>query len=485
MSKLSEMVNTRMFTPSQSSFLLVIVFSILSTFNIHAQGGTFRTETQDKWGAVPKGNNAAAYMYRKFDAAFPNGLTVGCANKLVFSNPVAITDFLPSSGIASILPIGLKVNPGETISNVLVGLIVALKLNIGFDEYDTRFSSNNVLLKNMIVKTGVFTGKTVQQILQEAENAIGGCASLYSLIDLSDAVTKINQNFDNGTFDLGFLKSNTSITNICSNDTEPPVFKDMPQTFTVFVEECYIASWNIPVITDNCSVVSLTSNINLGDCLPIGVHKVTMTAKDASGNKSTYSFTITIEEAVYIAPLNGLKSNIELIAHSTKSTVNLDWLNKNNEKSSYFVIQKANYQGDFKNIDTINARSFSGNQEYTYIDTKPKKNDNSYRIKTVLKDGTFQYSRTQTVNYNTKDLVQVYPSPNADVVNLELSPYIYQNVKVILYDLLGQPVYNQLLQQVTDQPVKIDILDVPEGQYQLSIVPQNGTEMTKMLFIRN
>ena len=373
MPKLSKSVNTRMFTSNQLSILLLIVFSILSTFNIQAQGGTFRTETQDKWGAVPKGNNAAAYMHRKFAAAFPNGLTVGCDNKLVLSNAVAVTDFLPSSGLVAILPLGTKVNPEETLSNVLVGEIVALKLNIGFDEYDARFSSNNVLFKNMVIKTGIFTGKTVQQVLQEAENATGGCVSLYSLVNLSDAVAKINQNFDNGTFDLGFLKSNTSITNICSNDTEPPIFKDMPQTFTVFVEECYVASWNVPVITDNCSVISLTSNINLGDCLPIGVHKVTMTAKDASGNKSTYSFTITIEEAVYISPLNGLKSNIELIAHSTKSTVNLDWLNKNNEKASYFIIQKASYQGDFKNIDTINAPSISGDQEYSYIDTKPKK----------------------------------------------------------------------------------------------------------------
>lgn len=485
MSKHSKKVNTRIFTSSQSSFLLVFVFSILSLSKIQAQGSSFRTETQDKWGAVPKGNNTAAYMNRKFDAAFPNGLTVGCTNKLVFSNAVAITDFLPSTGISAILPFGTKVNPGESLSNVLVAQIVALKLNVGFDEYDARFSSSNVLLKNLVVKTGILAGKTVQQILQEAENAIGGCATLYSLIDLSDAVAKINQNFDNGTFDLGFLKSNTSITNICSNDTEPPVFKDMPQTFTVFVEECFVASWNIPVITDNCSVVSLTSNINLGDCLPIGVHKVTMTAKDASGNKSTYSFTITIEEAVYIAPLNGLIRNTELVTHSTKSSLNLDWLNKNNEKASYFIIQKASDLGDFKNIDTINARSISGYQDYSYIDTKPKKNDNSYRIKTVLKDGTIQYSRTQTVNYTNKDIVQVYPSPNADVVNLELSPYLNQNVKVILYDLLGQPVYNQLIQQVTDQPVKIDILDVPEGQYQLSIVSQSGTEMTKMLFIRN
>lgn len=485
MSKLPKIINNTLFTPSQYSFLFVIVFSILSLPNTQAQGGTFRTETQDKWGAVPKGNNAAAYMHRKFAEAFPNGLTVGCTNKIVFSNPVAITDFLPSNGLPAILPLGTKVNPEETFRNVLVGQIVALKLNIGFDEYDARFSSNNILLKNMVVKTGIFTGETVQQILEEAENAIGGCVSQFLLPDLSSIITIINQNYHNGTTDMSFLKANTNVTNACINDIEPPIFKEMPQTFTVFVEECYVASWEIPVIMDNCSVVTLTSNINLGDCLPIGIHKVTMEAKDATGNKSTYSFTITIEEAVYIAPLNGIKNNIELITHSTKGSINLDWVNKNNEKASYFIIQKATYQGDFKNIDTINARSISGYQEYSYIDNNPKKNDNSYRIKTVLKDGTVQYSRTQTINFKNEDLVDVYPSPNADFVNLNLIPYLNQNVKVLLYDLHGQTVHSQLINQVTDKPVKIDILDLPEGQYQLSIIPQNKSEITKMLFIRN
>ena len=485
MSKLPKIINNTLFTPSQYSFLFVIVFSILSLPNTQAQGGTFRTETQDEWGAVPKGNNTAAYMHRKFEAAFPNGLTVGCTNKLVFSSAVDITDFLPSNGIAAILPLGTKVNPGETFRNVLVGQIVALKLNIGFDEYDARFSSNNVLLKNMVVKTGIFVGKSIQQILQEAENAIGGCETQYLLSDLKDIIAIINQNYHNGTADMSFLKTNTNVTNACINDIEPPIFKEMPQTFTVFVEECYVASWEIPVIMDNCSVVTLTSNINLGDCLPIGVHKVTMEAKDATGNKSTYSFTITIEEAVYIAPLNGIKSNIELITHSTKGSINLDWLNKYNEKTQHFVIQKASFQGDFKDVDILNARPLSGYQEYSYIDKKPKKNENSYRIKTVLKDGTFQYSQTKTINFNNRDVVQVYSSPNAEVVNLELSSYVNQNVKVFLYDLLGQPVYSQLIQQVTDKPVKIDILDLPEGQYQLSIIPQNKSEITKMLFIRN
>ena len=103
----------------------------------------------------------------------------------------------------------------------------------------------------------------------------------------------------------------------------------------------------------------------------------------------------------------------------------------------------------------------------------------------MFKDGTIQYSRTQTVNYKDKDFVQVYPSPGADVINLDLTPYSNQNVQLYLYDFLGKPVYNQFVNQATDRPVKIDVLDIPDGQYVLSIIPQNDKEVTKALFIRN
>lgn len=481
MFKLYTLINTTVFTNT-----LILIATLISVSNLQAQNGSsFRTETQDKWGAVPKGNNSAAYMHRKFEAAFPNGITVGCTNNIVFSTPNAITDFLPSNGVSAILPSGTKINPRATFSNIVAGHILALKLNIGFDEYDSKFSTSNVLLKNLVVKTGIFAGKSVQEILQLAENAIGGCFTPYQLVDLSNVIAKINQNYDNSTADMGFLSSAISASNVCLNDREPPVFKETPQTFTVFTEECYIASWNMPVVTDNCSEVTLSCNINLGECLPVGVHKVVMTATDATGNKSTYSFTITIEQGVYVAPLNGNSSNIEFVAHSTKENIYLDWVNKNNEKTNLFIIEKANAQGDFEEINTLMARPFAGYQDYSFIDTKPQKDENSYRIKTVFKDGTVQYSRAQTVNYKDKDFVQVYPSPGADVINLDLTPFSNQNVQLYLYDYLGKPVYNQFVQQATDRPIKIDVLDIPDGQYVLSIIPQNDKEVTKALFIRN
>jgi hypothetical protein len=97
-------------------FSLLFIFCPLSTMQAQ-DGSSFRTETQEKWGAVPKGNNSAAYMYRKFEAAFPNGITVGCTNKLVFSNPYAITELYQYYLLVLILILKLhSAMPSQVIS---------------------------------------------------------------------------------------------------------------------------------------------------------------------------------------------------------------------------------------------------------------------------------------------------------------------------------------------------------------------------------
>jgi Secretion system C-terminal sorting domain/HYR domain len=477
-------LNSIEFLPSCFSFLLVMGGYFLSLSNIQAQGGSFRTHTQADWGLVPKGNNTASYVKRNFKAAFPNGLTIGCTNKLVLTSAEAITDFLPSNSTAAmVLSAGIMTNPALAYNNVFAGQVVALKLNLIFDAYDNAFSSSTAVLKNMRIKTGKFAGKTLQEILQEAENVLGGCPSIYGLTELNEVVTKINENFDKGVLNKGFLTYSVGTAgSICTNDTEPPVFKEMPLTFTVFAEECYMTTWNPPVITDNCSAVTLTSNISLGECLPIGTHKVTMTATDASGNSSSYSFTITIEGAIYIEPLK-TGSITELVAHIKNKTALLDWMNSNNDKTNYFVIQRNNALGEFEDIKTITARPLLGIQEYAFVDDKVKKDENSYRIKTVLKNGTLQYSSTKTVDIKNKDLIQVYPSPTATMVNIDLTPYGNQSVRLFLYDYLGQTVHTQFIQQVNNNQNQIDLSDLPSGRYNLSIVSQTQQSVEKMLFI--
>jgi hypothetical protein len=97
--------------------------------------GPLRTQTQGGWGSKPNGNNNGVYLHENFAAAFPDGVTVGCAEKYTvkFTTAQAITDFLPAGGEPGKLKASAVDPADKSIKNVLIGQLTALTLNIGFD----------------------------------------------------------------------------------------------------------------------------------------------------------------------------------------------------------------------------------------------------------------------------------------------------------------------------------------------------------------
>lgn len=175
-----------------------------------------KTFTQGGWGATPAGGNPGVYLHSNFDAAFPRGITLGCTNTISFTSAQAITDWLPSGSTSATIPSGSIVNP-TSYSNILVAQLLAATLNSGFDAYDATFATGENHLGSMYYNNSPFTGMTVNQILDEANNAIGGCSSLFSLTDLNSALTNINENYDNGTADNGYLSCTNSTTRRFAN----------------------------------------------------------------------------------------------------------------------------------------------------------------------------------------------------------------------------------------------------------------------------
>lgn len=163
-----------------------------------------RTQTQGGWGAVPNGGNPGVYLHANFASAFPNGLSIGCTRQLRLTNAQAVTNFLPSGSTPKKLLLPLYTNP-TNYANVLAGQLVAATLNVGFDAYDPNFGANTTPLGQMTFVGGTFDGMTVLQLLNEANNFIGNCPSAYTASALNDALTRVNENFDNGTVNNGYL----------------------------------------------------------------------------------------------------------------------------------------------------------------------------------------------------------------------------------------------------------------------------------------
>ncbi len=296
--------------------------------------GMYRTQTPGGWGATPNGNNPGAYLHANFDQAFPNGLTIGCDNQLVLTSAQAVTDFLPSGTTPTTLPDGIMTNPGSTYNNVFAGHLVALSLSAGFDAYDANFGSGSLGLGNLSLDQGEFAGWTISQLLEEANNAIGGCGSAYSFSALSGALASVNENFvdgtmDGGAVDCGFdydcaamLTATVTATDACGNsstatasvivvDTTAPSMPDLEQQITV---NCGEIPAPIETVANECewssSSITLVENEFSGAC-NTSIERV-YTVVDQCGNETVFTQYIAVvdtEDPVFVNVPQSLSLN--------------------------------------------------------------------------------------------------------------------------------------------------------------------------------
>jgi len=194
------------------SFVLKVVdskkVSVTSNCSITITGGIaagqFTTYTQGGWGAPPKGNNPGALLSSKFTTVYPGGsVSIGGAYKLTFTSALSITNFLPQGSTAGKLTAN-STNPTTSAAGVFAGQVLALQLSVDF-------SNKGVLpagIANLKVVSGLLAGQTVSQVLSLANSVLGGGAlpSGMTISDLNGIIDSINNNFDNGTKNNGYLQ---------------------------------------------------------------------------------------------------------------------------------------------------------------------------------------------------------------------------------------------------------------------------------------
>ncbi|WP_306643951.1 LamG domain-containing protein [Sanyastnella coralliicola] len=278
--------------------------------------GQLRTQTIGGWGTNPSGNNPGVYLDAHFDAAFPNGLTIGCENTLTLTSAQAVRDFLPSGSTPTMLPEGQLVDPGQGYNNVFAAQLVGLTLSTTFDAYDPDFGASDFSLDEAIMLEGGFQGMTVAELLDLGNQLIGGCLNGVDASSLNDAISTINENYvdgttNNGNLGCGFIFDcaiqytvQVTATDACGNvaneeltvyleDTSAPVITVFPEDVTVECDE--IPAPEI-VFEDDCSTefveVEVTEEEFSGTCHPTIQRTYTLT--DPCGNTTTHVQYITV-----------------------------------------------------------------------------------------------------------------------------------------------------------------------------------------------
>lgn len=166
--------------------------------------GQLTTYTQGGYGNDNGNGTGTQYMIANFAAAFPNGVTIGCSSgyTLTMTSAAAVQAYLPSGSTPEVLTQNWVDNGPD---NVLSGQMLTLALTIGFDNYDPNFGAGQQHLTDMVIASGDFQGMTVGQFFEIANEVLGGCNTDYTPDQINSTADSINNNYDNGTQDLGFL----------------------------------------------------------------------------------------------------------------------------------------------------------------------------------------------------------------------------------------------------------------------------------------
>jgi hypothetical protein len=193
---------------------------------------TLCSYTQGGWGGACAVNNPGCIRDANFANVFPNGLVLGDQDgpdgdqlfSLTLTDSAAVEAFLPAGGPAGTLDQDLT-DPTDSSAGVLAGQLAAAKINVAFDDagvFDDTKSDDSILLGDLVFvgcADDDLIGLTVRDVISLADRAIsgefgsctdgGGCQDDdiidvsgdgqpdVSLADLNEALTNLNENFDN------------------------------------------------------------------------------------------------------------------------------------------------------------------------------------------------------------------------------------------------------------------------------------------------
>jgi len=168
------------------------------------QSGDYCTYGQGAWGTDANGNNPGSIRDNNFGTVYPSGVSVGEGYSMTFETSGNVNNFLPGCKTPAALTSSL-LNPQSfcgqepnTTGGIFGAQVLAFKLNSDFNAADVLASNLHNFGSVILVDTNTsLDGKTIADILDRAETALGGGALPldYTISQLNTLVDAINQAF--------------------------------------------------------------------------------------------------------------------------------------------------------------------------------------------------------------------------------------------------------------------------------------------------
>ncbi|MBS1735308.1 MAG: T9SS type A sorting domain-containing protein [Bacteroidetes bacterium] len=149
----------------------------------------------------------------------------------------------------------------------------------------------------------------------------------------------------------------------------------------------------------------------------------------------------------------------------------LTWSTSQEINSNYFSIQRSEDGTIFSEIGKVNA---SGNsttiRNYSYVDVKPVKGINYYRIKMVDKDNSGKYSDIRNVRNDALLVFSIYPNPVSENLILEWNSVEAGKAAITITDEAGRVFYNnESIVNSGNNKLTIEVAKFAKGIYNIKV----------------
>jgi len=183
------------------------------------------------------------------------------------------------------------------------------------------------------------------------------------------------------------------------------------------------------------------------------------------GNPANYSVSLP-----YGLPIKFVPGSFKAI--QSANNVVVSWATASEIDNAGFEVERSTDGKAFSKIGYVVTKSLNGNSnlqlDYNFTDKSPVPGvDNYYRLKQVDNDGSYTYSSVVLTHIGQSVLFNVYPNPAGDYINVG-NAAIGNTLRIIGMD--GK-VYRAT--EVTTNPQKVSLSNIPSGLYFVQIVKEN------------
>lgn len=231
-------------------------------------------------------------------------------------------------------------------------------------------------------------------------------------------------------------------------------------------------------VVGSCASQSVTFPASGATYESIGSHTDGVAKERSVDGRSTWQNAPTAT----FGATNAIILNIELLdfkAELKNNQVELTWITSNEINNDFFTIERSIDGVTFESQNIIKGAGNSLNTIiYTSEDETPLVGTTYYRLKQTDFDGSYTYSKIESVYLNKSNQIEVYPNPNETGL-LKITTGNSNTYEVKLIDCLGRIIYESKLDLSISE---IDLNRFDKGIFTLFISSPNSNSIHKIIY---